>query len=129
MKNYLLSISILLSLVISTHSTQVLSEQATHSKKEFLGNMAKGLKNDFCAPDTFFRKCYSVSEKECIKTASTIVKACIRQEGPKANEALTEAEAVQLAHAILKCASPRYDTTMKEKRSHALHCEDPSYWK
>jgi hypothetical protein len=100
------------------------------TKAQFLDAMKTGLANAFCADKTYFRKCFNVSEDECIKEALRSTKVCAASLESQIPEKLHQPDDGRKWGAeIGKCTGRTYELGLVKKKSGAADCKDAAKWK
>lgn len=100
------------------------------SKEQFVEAMKTALPNAFCAEHQYFRKCFKVSEDDCIKEAMRATKTCLISMNEDLPPKLKQPDDGRKWGAkVGTCAGTGYETSLIKKKVDSADCKDTSKWK
>lgn len=97
---------------------------------KFAEGIQKSLPELFCGKQTYFRKCFQLSESECGKTAKSAVEECVK--GLKEKLPATfehKADGQKWGREIGSCAGARFEQAYAAKKTDSADCKNPEKWK
>ncbi len=98
-------------------------------KAKFVEAIKTGIPKAFCGEKAYFRKCFKVTEDQCLKEAARDTKTCltsIDSEIPK--ELHQPADGKAWGTKIGTCAGTNYETTLAKSKISNADCNNPSKW-
>ena len=118
----------LLLLIITT--TLPLSSLATEvAKDDWVNAMSSALPTAFCAPQQYFRQCFSVTAEECEDTAASATRVCLKNNKDKIPGMLKQPkDGTKWGTIVGACAGQAYEIALISKRSSDPRCADPTQW-
>jgi hypothetical protein len=122
--------SLALILVISSVSLHAKEKEVIIDKKLFVDSMKTALPNAFCNEAQYFRKCYNITEDECIKEAMRATKVClISMEGKMPAKFRQPKDGSEWGSKIGACSGTNYETSLRSKKISSKECNDPAKWR
>jgi hypothetical protein len=110
--------------------SSLLFAQTIITKAQFTEHMKTALPNVFCAENQYFRKCFKVSEDECIKEAVRATKVCIASmESDMPAKLQQPKDGESWGTKLGTCAGSNYEVSLNKKKIDSKDCNDPEKWK
>jgi hypothetical protein len=116
-------------LVTALAAIPLLAFAQTAGKKEWMAHVANGMPAAFCAPQAYFRQCFSVTAQECESAAATATRNCLDKHGADIPGTLAMPRDGQHWGGVVgKCAGTGTEMAMVKKRISNAKCNDPRQW-
>jgi hypothetical protein len=97
---------------------------------KFAEGIQKSLPELFCGKQTYFRKCFQLSESECGKTAKSAVEECVKGMKEKLPAVIEDKKSGQKwGQEIGNCAGARFELAHSAKKTDSADCKNPEKWK
>jgi hypothetical protein len=81
-----------------------------------------GLAKSFCAENQFFRKCFDVTEAECLQTATRATDTCLASETARMPATVDEVSGRTWGKKVGGCAGGQYQRALASKMKHTEGC-------
>lgn len=102
----------------------------TLTQAQFSEGLQKSLPAAFCGKDTYFRKCFPLSEAECGTAAKAAVEECTKEMKDKLPATFTQvADGQNWGQQIGECAGAKFETAHAAKKTDSADCKNSDKWK
>jgi hypothetical protein len=126
LRNALLA-GVFVSCQLMSMSSDVHAADRIISKSTWLEAMKTVLPNAFCAESEYFRKCFKVTQDQCIQEAVRATKTCITALSDDVPAELHQPdEGTAWGKKLGLCAGQGYETSLIKSKLESSECKDPS---
>jgi len=106
-----------------------IAQAAEINQTEWINKMTTALPVAFCNSSQYFRRCFSVTAKECEETAASATRVCLSKNSKNIPAILILAgDGSHWGTIIGKCAGETYEIALTTKRFNNAKCNDVSNW-
>lgn len=119
-------------LFVALFSSIVAQAEVVVTRSQFIEAMRTSLPNAFCREDQYFRKCFNVTEDDCIREGLRATKTCLLSMESQIPQKLKQPEDGRTwGEKIGQCAGTAYESSLgaDKKKLETKDCKDPSKWK
>lgn len=99
---------------------------------KWISGMQSVLPSMFCKDKSYFRECFSVTQKECEQEAIRVTRVCLESKKDDIKNAFKDGgspeEGKKWGEKVGECAGTAYEVSLKDKRSNDPKCNDVSQW-
>ena len=82
-----------------------------------------------CQPSEYFRKCFSVPQRECENVALSATRICLKENTEEMPSSLKQPkEGTHWGQIIGVCAGETYELTLRDSRINSDLCNTPANW-
>ena len=118
----------LLALLIS--QTSIAAEEMIVPQAKFVADIQISLPKLFCEKESYFRKCFQISEEDCSSEGKAAVEACAKDDHKRLPVSFKQPEDGQKwGQAIGACAGTKFEEKMVAKRVDSEFCKNSENWK
>ncbi len=120
-------ISMLILVVAGMSATANANEVA---KDKWLDGMSTALPTAFCNSDQYFRKCFKISQQQCIETATSATQVCLNKYSKDIPKTLIQPkDGTHWGTLVGRCAGEAFEVSLLKKRIHNENCDNVENWK
>jgi hypothetical protein len=99
------------------------------AKQDWIEALRTALPGGFCAPEEYFRQCFTVTEDECLSAARLATKSCLAELEDKIPAKLVQPEdGTEWGGKVGSCAGMAFERQLTKKRKNTKKCNDASNW-
>jgi hypothetical protein len=80
----------------------------------------------FCEPQQFFRRCFDITEGDCLAVASQSIRRCF--DITTIPDPIDQKQGGETGRKVGECAGNEFETVLARTRRHDRNCDDPSAW-
>ncbi|MBY0315970.1 MAG: hypothetical protein K2Q26_10645 [Bdellovibrionales bacterium] len=116
-------------LILLLSLTFAQAQSSTVEKGKFLEHMKSGLPNMLCAEESYFRKCFDISKRDCEKQAQKETKTCLNKLEKEIPKVINQPdEGSRWGASLGSCTGLALEKVFKNQRKNTPTCNDPSKW-
>lgn len=107
----------------------LVSHAQSVTRQDWMKHMETALPTMLCAPDSYFRQCFTVTAQECEAVASSATRLCLQKSGPDLPQALVmPKDGRHWGGVVGHCTGGGTELAMLKKRISSPRCDDPKQW-
>ena len=100
------------------------------SREDFIDRLSSSMKAKFCDANWYYRQCYNISAQTCQSVAASAVNTCVRQNGSKIPNVITQQNSKSIAGLLGSCAGKSFDSKLRNKQNKQnKKCQNANNWK